>query len=44
MCSIDNTAVNIWYAAIDLETAYTEPAGKTSNAQGQSKLAALWLI
>ena len=41
MCSVDGTAVSIWYAAIDSENAYTEPAAKTSHAQSQSKLAAL---
>ena len=41
MCSVDGTAVSIWYAAIDLESAYTEPAAKTSHAQSQSKLAHL---
>ena len=41
MCSVDGAAVSIWYAAIDSENAYTEPAAKTSPAQSRSKLAAL---
>lgn len=44
MCCVYNPAPSTQYAAIDVENAYTEGAGKVSRVQVQSKMAALGFI